>query len=173
MDPHTENPHEDPEHNPSVAYERSEENVKAVSSFGIGLAIGIIFVVFAMWALFTWFYNQADRSNPALTPVLKTETAPRLPPEPRLQATPRLDIQALREGEDAILGTNGEENKKKAYAWIDPERGITRIPIDDAINIVASKGLPSKPSTDLPDPEGYREIPSKASSARTFEKISQ
>ncbi len=152
-----------PERNPSVSFEASEEDVKAVSGFGIGLAIGIVVVVFAMWGLFEWFYAREDRAYPAVTPVVASEN-PQLPPEPRLQAVPRIDLRSLREGEDQIL---------TGYAWVDPSRGVARIPIDQAIKIVAAKGLPSKPATDLPDDNGYREIPSVASSARTFEKISQ
>lgn len=152
-----------PEGNPSVAFEQSEEDVHAVSSFGIGLAIGIVIVAFAMWGLFEWFYAREDMANPPVTPVVLSEK-PQLPPEPRLQAVPRLDLASLREGENQIL---------KSYAWVDPNRGIARIPIADAIRIVAAKGLPSKPSAGLPDADGYRTIPSVASSARTGEKISQ
>jgi hypothetical protein len=152
-----------PEHNPSVAHERTEEDVKAISGFGIGLAIGIVVVVFAMWGMFEWFYAREDRASPAVAPIILSEK-PQLPPEPRLQAVPRLDLKALHEGEDEILNN---------YAWIDPDKGIARIPIEEAIKIVAAKGLPSKPVTDLPDPQGYRLIPSVSSSGRTFEKISQ
>ena len=165
-EPHSHEPgaheHKFPEHNPSVSYEKSEENVRAISSFGIGLAIGIVVVVFAMWALFEWFYAREDRKNPPLPPVLRTEKL-QTPPEPRLQIHPRLDIQALREGEDQILSS---------YSWIDPTRGIVRIPIEEAINLIAAKGLPSQPSPNLRD-GGVREIPSKASSGRTTEKVAQ
>jgi hypothetical protein len=157
-------PDEFPEHNPSVAHERSEEDVKAISGFGIGLAIGIVVVVFAMWAMFEWFYAREDRASPVPTPVVLSQEKPQLPPEPRLQAVPRLDLKALHQGEEDVL---------KSYAWVDPDHGIVRIPIEEAIKIVAAKGLPSKPATDLPDPQGYRVIPSVASSGRTFEKISQ
>jgi hypothetical protein len=156
-------PDETPEHHPSVAHERGEEDVKAVSGFGIGLAIGIVIVVFAMWGLFEWFYAREDRASPTPSPVVLSEK-PQLPPEPRLQAVPRLDLKALHEGEDQVLDN---------YAWVDPEKGIVRIPIKDAIKIVIAKGLSSKPATDLPDAQGYRMIPSIASSGRTFEKISQ
>jgi hypothetical protein len=155
--------HDLPERNPSVAFEPTEEDVKAVSGFGIGLAIGIVVVVFAMWGLFEWFYAREDRAYPAVTPAVASEK-PQLPPEPRLQAVPRIDLRSLHEGEDQIL---------TGYAWVDPGHGIVRIPIDQAIKIVAAKGLPSKPSPDLSNADGYREIPSVASSGRTFEKISQ
>jgi hypothetical protein len=98
-----------------------------------------------------------------MAPVVLSEK-PQLPPEPRLQAVPRLDLRSLREGEDQVLNS---------YAWVDPNRGIARIPIAEAIKIVAAKGLPTKPSPGLPNAEGEREIPSVASSARTQEKISQ
>jgi len=163
-DPYKHDPREeDPDRNPSVAFEGAEEDVQAVSSFGIGLAIGIVVVAFAMWGLFEWFYTREDMANPTVAPVVLSEK-PQLPPEPRLQAVPRFDLRALRESEDSVLLN---------YAWVDPDHGIVRIPIAEAIKIVAAKGLPSKPSTGLPNPEGYRELPSVASSARTGEKISQ
>jgi hypothetical protein len=152
-----------PESNPSVAFEGGEEDVKAVSSFGIGLALGIVVVAFAMWGLFEWFYAREDMANKPVPPAVLTES-PQLPPEPRLQAVPKLDLKALRESEDSVL---------QSSAWVDPDHGIARIPIADAIKIVAAKGLPSKPSANLPNPEGVREIPSVASSGRTGEKISQ
>ena len=107
--------------------------------------------------------RREDRASPIVAPAILTEKQ-QLPPEPRLQAQPRLDLKALHEGEDNILTT---------YAWIDPDRGIARIPIDEAIKIVAAKGLLSRPSTGLPEADGTRQIPSVASSARTSEKIAQ
>ena len=66
--------------------------------------------------------------------------------------------------EDAIL--NG-------YGWVDPNKGIVRIPIAQAIDIVAQKGLPSKPSPAGMENDGYRTIPEDSSSGRTLEKIAQ
>jgi hypothetical protein len=87
-----------------------------------------------------------------------------LPPEPRLQAEPKVELKDLRADEEAILSS---------YGWVNPDKGIVRIPIDQAIDIVAKKGLPSKPSPTGLDNEGYRMIPEDSSSGRTREKISQ
>ncbi len=46
-----------------------------------------------------------------------------------------------------------------SYGWVDPDKGTVRIPIDQAIDIVAQKGLPSKPSPAGLDNDGYRMIP--------------
>jgi hypothetical protein len=94
---------------------------------------------------------------------------PTLPPEPRLQGIakpepPRVELRQLHEDEDVILNN---------YAWVDPNKGTLRIPIDVAIDMVAKKGLPSKPSPAGTANDGYRTIPSDASSGRTLEKISQ
>ena len=87
-----------------------------------------------------------------------------LPPEPRLQAEPKIELKDLRESEDLILSS---------YGILDPEKGIARIPIDKAIDIVAGKGLPSNPTAAALDNDGFRMMPADSSGGRTREKISQ
>ncbi len=57
------------------------------------------------------------------------------PPEPRLQKTPVADIKAVRKDEDAVI---------QSYGWVDPDKGIVRIPVDRAMDLVAKEGLPSR-----------------------------
>jgi hypothetical protein len=45
-------------------------------------------------------------------------------------------LKAIRAAEDQVL--NG-------YAWMDPEKGVVRIPIDRAIDLLSERGLPSRP----------------------------
>ena len=52
-----------------------------------------------------------------------------------LEVKPGEDLKTVRAQEDAIL---------KSYAWADPDKGIVRIPIDRAIEIVAARGLPAR-----------------------------
>lgn len=163
--------------NPQVSHERADINVFQITGFGIGLIISCIVVVFAMWALFDFL---AHRENAKNTPAAITmdRYRQRVPPEPRLSGVvldangaisphpvyPRIELKELQDDEDAILNT---------YGWVDPGKGTVRIPIDQAIDIVAQKGLPSKPSPAGADNDGYRMIPSGASSGRTLEKISR
>ena len=63
-----------------------------------------------------------------------------LPPEPRLQGIgtnlkeppqqPHVELEQLRADESAILNN---------YAWVDFSKGIVRIPIDQAIDMVAAR----------------------------------
>jgi hypothetical protein len=152
------------EANPAVSHERRDVNVFQISAFGIGLALGCIVVVFAMWAMFDFLFKREDAKNASNPAAAMMSERAKLPPEPRLQAQPKVELKDLKADEDAILSS---------YGWIDPNKGIVRIPIDQAIDIVAQKGLPSKPSPTGLDNEGYRMIPEDSSSGRTREKISQ
>jgi hypothetical protein len=161
----TNDPHgQDAEHNPGVSHERRDVNVFQITAFGIGLMLSCIVVVFAMWAMFDFLAHREDQKNAENPNAAMMNQQQKLPPEPRLQATPRIELRDMRADEDAIL--NG-------YGWVDPNKGIARIPIGQAMDIVAQKGLPSKPSPAGMDNSGYRMLPEVSSSGRTLEKISQ
>ena len=168
----TNNPHDhkvhghehEPSVNPGVSHERRDVNVFQISAFGIGLLLSCIVVVFAMWAMFDFLFSREDAKNATNPAALMMNERQKLPPEPRLQAEPRVELKDLKADEAAIL---------TSYGWIDPNKGTVRIPIDQAIDIVAQKGLASKPSPAGLDNDGYRMIPEDSSSGRTLEKISQ
>jgi hypothetical protein len=58
-------------------------------------------------------------------------TSPRVFPGPELQADPRGNLRQLQLQQNAQL---------QGYAWTDRERGIARIPIEDAMALVAARG---------------------------------
>ena len=120
-----------------------------------------------MWGMFHFLANREDKLNPQ-HPLAMMKERQKLPPEPRLQGIsrpvpPHVELKQLRDDEDAIL---------THFGWLDPAKGTVRIPLDLAIDMVAAKGLASKPSPAGAD-GGFRMIPSDASSGRTLEKISQ
>jgi hypothetical protein len=159
--------HSHEEVNGEVAFERRDINVYQITAFGVGLLISCIVVVFAMWAMFHFLAKREDKVNVVTAPAMLKERAT-LPPAPVLQGIPNLqppsaELQQLRTDEDVILDN---------FGWIDPGKGMVRIPIDLAIDMVAAKGLPSKPSPAGAD-GGFRLIPLDSNSGRTFEKITQ
>jgi len=52
------------------------------------------------------------------------------PPEPRLQENPTVELIRLRDTENVTLNT---------YAWVDPNAGTVRIPIERAMAILAER----------------------------------
>jgi hypothetical protein len=118
--------------NPHVHHEPDDVNVVAVTKFGIALALMIVLTLFLLWGLFNYFKHQEAAASPPGPPG----PAAQLPPEPRLEKTPVLDLRELREAEDQALDR---------YAWVDPNKGVVRIPVERAIDILAQRGLPSRP----------------------------
>jgi hypothetical protein len=144
-----------PEENPAVSYERTDLDTFAVTKFGIGLAIGTVAAVFMMWGLFEFLQKHQSQALEDLPESVIEARKGLIPPEPRLQTmgnpsapviaegalrAPRVELGKFREAE-AMQLTN--------YAWVDPAKGVVRIPIDVAKDLVLKKGLPVKVS-----PEG-------------------
>src|SRR5438093_340313 len=97
--------------NGQVSFERGDVNVYQITAFGVGLLIGCIVVVFAMWAMFHFLAKREDKVNPLNPPAMMKER-PALPPEPRLQGIvkpepPPVELKQLRDDEDAILNNFG------------------------------------------------------------------
>ena len=41
-----------------------------------------------------------------------------------------------------------EEQVLTTYGWVDQQKGVVRVPIDRAIDLLAQKGLPSRPQSE-------------------------
>jgi hypothetical protein len=101
--------------------------VFAVVLVGMGIVVEFC-VVYVMRD-----FSQEETVLKALAPPAFTdETGPF--PAPRLQAEPPVDLVRFKEAELRRL---------TAYGWVDRKAGIAHIPIDRAIAIVASSGLPA------------------------------
>jgi hypothetical protein len=101
-------------------FERSDADPRLIAALALGLALFLATTPF----LLTMLYPAATRP---------TRAESRLPPELRLQVRPRDDLMQLRAREDAAL--NG-------YGWIDRSHGITQIPIEQGMRLLAERGLP-------------------------------
>lgn len=116
--------------NPTVGHEQRDVNAFAVTAAGMAIFGLVVVVVFAMWFVFNLFSRNADRG--AERPELAREET--LPPEPRLQNDPVGAYHDIRRAEDQLL---------EGYAWIDPEKGVVRIPVNRALDLLAQRGFPA------------------------------
>jgi hypothetical protein len=114
-----------------VRYEQSDVRAGAIVRFAIGLVIVVVVAAVGLLGLFKLFARQQRRHDPPPPPL--AQQAGRQPPGPRLQASPLQDLEQLR---------GQEEKELTSYGWVDPKAGIVHIPIDEAIKIVAARGLP-------------------------------
>jgi hypothetical protein len=116
-------------HSPNGAgHEESEVSVRLIVWSLAFLAVATFFVFILVVGIFRYFYDTYSTAEATKL------SQPVVPPAPRIEVAPYLELQDLRAKEDHILNS---------YAWVDKDGGKVRVPIDHAIDMLAAKGLPS------------------------------
>lgn len=142
------NRHDEPEvrppdlNNPSERYEHADVDAWAVGKFGIVLVLLCIFSLLLLFGFFKYLVSDVGGTLPEND--LNVD-ARKLPPSPNLQKTPRVDLQQMRDAEDQILNS---------YGWVDQAKGVVRVPIDRAIEMLAQRALPARPQSEAPASRG-------------------
>ena len=117
---------------PHAGHETTDVNVWAVGKFAIGLVVVCVVCIVLLFGLLKFFQSREETS------VANTVEPTKLFPEPQLQKTPIVDLKTIRAEEDKLLN---------CYAWVDAPKGVVRIPLDRAIEVLAKRGLPSRAAT--------------------------
>jgi len=121
-----------------------------------GTLIGGACFVGGMWLftglLFFYFvYLKSYRAEVGRSSLPIAQHGTPLPPEPRLQSSPAQDLKSFRAKKDWELSH---------YYWIDKSKGQVAIPIEQAVQMLAQRGIPSGKSapnsTNTPPAEGTR-----------------
>jgi hypothetical protein len=115
-------------------HEQSDINVAGVFGFGAGLTAVSAVVFLVVWLLFVYFDRRERISEPSDYPMAAGPDT-RVPPLPRLQTAPRVDLEAFRAREEARLN---------AYEWVDKAAGTVRIPVAEAMRLTLERGLPTR-----------------------------
>jgi hypothetical protein len=89
--------------------------------------IAVIFLALRGW------YGVLNEGNAAKVNVSRPSAQT---PEPRLQVDEVRDLGRLQRQEESNL---------TSYGWVDRKAGVARIPIEEAMQIVAQRGLPAPP----------------------------
>jgi hypothetical protein len=132
-------PGDPPPTNTDVAFESSDIDTRTILAYLFYLAIAVAAAFFVTVYVFRFTTTIAVDSQTPPPPV-REGVGPTMPPEPRLQGVPghtndaQLDLRDKREADNAA-------NEK--YGWTDQQAGIAQIPVDEAMKIIVSKGLPA------------------------------
>jgi hypothetical protein len=110
--------------NPNTAFEPSDWSLGPVALIYVAILILLLISCFVLIAAFPSALPDVDR------------TLRIAPPGPRLQTNPEAELQRLRAEEEEWLNT---------YRWIDKQKGIVHIPIDEAMKKLARTGAPGFP----------------------------
>jgi len=135
-----------------------------VDAVGILVTAATLALVIALSFAACWWLLAAARPSTSAS-TLQARAQRRLPPEPRLEQVNRME--AARSGISAESQTQPlhADRQLNSYGWVDHEARIVRIPIREAIKIVAEEKL-------LPAvTDGHQEPrESKSSTERGIEK---
>jgi hypothetical protein len=122
-----------PHHRPA-GHEREIDrdiDLGGVAKTVLGLLVGTVIAMLAMWWMFEALLAGERARDPEPPPIAEARQ-PALPPGPRLQASPEVDLERFRARENAMLSS---------YGWKDEAAGVVRIPVDRAMDVVAEEGL--------------------------------
>jgi hypothetical protein len=137
------------EQNPDSGFERQDLGSRTVYGFLLSLAVIGVLVYFSVWGIFIVLdkYFSKHEAPPSPMMVEQKATTPtravpegyveKIFPEPRLETNERTEINDFRLGEEQTLNS---------YGWVDQNAGVVRIPITKAMELVAQRGLPTRPA---------------------------
>ncbi len=115
-----------------VVARHRDVSIRGVLYFAFWLGVGLIASGAAMLLLLRALEKKERAQDRTLSPMIAASLA-RTPPEPRLEPYPLAPRAKLRAEEEEILTT---------YGWVDKDRGIARVPIDRAMELLVQRGLP-------------------------------
>ena len=95
----------------------------------IRMALVLFVASFLALGLATLQFGWLNKGLVRRDPEVRTER----PPDPVLQVEPALDLLQMRRQDAEVLTT---------YGWTDRERGLVRVPIERAMELLLEKGLP-------------------------------
>jgi len=129
-------------------FEVHDASVRGILVFGVCLVVAAGVIHLAAWWAMDSSERHEDRVNAAAYPVSPLAASiptappePMLEPEPRHDVLPRADLEEVRARQQTIIGPG-------AWGWADSGHKFARIPVDQAIEMAVSNGLPvSLPAT--------------------------
>ncbi|MEW6733373.1 MAG: hypothetical protein AB1489_18745 [Acidobacteriota bacterium] len=147
--------------NPDVAHEHKDINVGGVIKFGISILVSAIFIQVLVWLMFKYFDKARIQELARPVSPLAVER-PSQPPTPRLQINPIKDLRNVRAAEEEIINS---------YGWVDRDKGVVRLPIERAIDLLVERGLPVRTTpAETASPDTNKATMKDSSSGRVVEK---
>jgi len=111
-------------------FERSDADPRLISALALGVGLFLLATPFLLHAIYP------DAKDLGRIP----DELPQ-PPPPRLQVMPQTDLDRLRAR---------EERQLSEFGWVDRHGQIARIPIEEAMKLIAGRGFAGWPSSSTP-----------------------
>ncbi|MBZ5501213.1 MAG: hypothetical protein LAN59_03090 [Acidobacteriia bacterium] len=134
----TKHPKPDSPADRGAGYERTDAHIGSLLQFAFWMAVVIAVVMVGM----KWTFDYYARTQPLGAPASPLVAGRELPPSPRLQVQPRLELKDYCEA---------QQQDVNSYAWVDRSSGVVRVPVDRAMDLLLARGLAARPVSEAPD----------------------
>jgi len=139
-------------HNQEAGFEREDLGPKPILVFLVLLTLACVLVAIALKGFYSYLDAYENRrklvQNPLAAPA-RADTRVVEPGDVTKFPAPRLETNEPAEINDFRIQ---EETKLHSYGWVDEQAGVVRIPIDRAMELVAQRGLPTRPQAGVVPP---------------------
>jgi hypothetical protein len=125
------------ETNSAVTYEKRDVNMRAILYF-LGVLFLVLLVTFASMRGLFGYFSETQKLGPGASPFDNSRV---LPPSPRLQVDPAIDLDSVRQSQNEMLNS---------YGWADKATGKVRVPIDRAMDMLIERKLPARQNAPVP-----------------------
>jgi len=125
-----------------VAFDPRDIRPSSVLAFLFYLAVSVVVTMLVCWGVWSYLTARNLALQPPLPPVRGNSSMP-YPPEPRLQDSMMHPTDPQQDMRDKLARDNAALEQTR---WVDQQSGLAQIPIEEAMKIVAHKGLPAWPA---------------------------
>jgi len=119
------------EHHPETLHEENSIQFAPVVIFAVVMIVVSIATFLTVKIIERTFDTNWSRSEAPVSPLAQVQ----MPPAPLLQVSSGQDRIDLRAKEQAVINS---------YHWVDEKGGMVGIPVEEAIKLLAQRGLPAR-----------------------------
>jgi hypothetical protein len=125
-------------------FEREDLSARSVMYFMAGLTIFAAVIYVIVFGMYRFLDTYEKANQPAISPLVTpqadtrtmTEENTKSFPQPRLEENERNQLRSVIQDQDRKIET---------YDWVDKDKGIVKIPIERAMDLLVQRGLPVRP----------------------------
>ena len=117
-------------------HEHTDIEPSIAGKFAVWLAVAIAISAGIVYGSFWLFEGQEQDAGRAAQVFPLAAGQVKEPQGPRLQTQPFKDVYLIRQRERDVLNS---------YQWVDQGAGVVRIPIEDAMRLMAERGFKAAP----------------------------
>lgn len=153
---HSDNVHGEEIRHHDVAYDHSDLGARGIYAVLIAFAVFGVLVHVIIWGFMRYLGDFRLVKTPGAPvniarPVVLPTGDPMLRfPTPVLQPNGVADLE---------MANKGWHETTTTYGWVNEQAGVARIPISSAIDLVAQRGLPTRPNAALPSTASFGSAP--------------